>query len=1010
MSVADLASLDKEYADLQAKFKNNYEIVEFYPTLKSLKPNDVGCFPADKLGFQRIDDKLHTPNSCLMAAALLANKSSYNPNKTMGLYATIHRVISPVVNPVLGNGSGPVGGNNSTTGSMVSNGNTPVGGNNSTTESMVSNGNIPVGGNNSTTNQMPRPSLNHVSTKMSSLPDALGDKMPPQTEKYSVIWTGILVPDITGKWTITLNTNSTTYMWKGDVAVEAYNETNAVRKITPTKDVSIPIVLDLQKGKPIPITLKFEHSNLLKSPSFSLNIAPPSGSAYATPEKMYECLFHYTNPDGTLFKTPQMYYGFVENSPEDTEKNLFQCHYATSLNDAVNYGASSATEDGFFRSTEEQMVWSLLDPKKEADVEIIKPANVIRIDANGVHIFNAQNVLVRTLYALKRTPRVRYIRMEANEDKKKPVMLNLNEIEVFDENGGKIPANEMSAKLSPQYGDSRFFGPKYLIDGNTTSKDKKGKHNLPHTTESINAYMEIDLLKPRPITKVNVYNRNDCCNGRVLNAQLVLLDGQKKRVCHFPISQIKNMYEFNISKDGCETTSMPASNTMINTGIKYRLALLGDKRSVRFVLVRDEPNGKSVVETVLADQKVSGAVPSDKWRSENHKFSAEEVSFTQPLVSADAKYKLMVDSFGNISIYASYMGCRRSSGAGSSVRYRNPATSGEHQYVYGLEKDEKFNKMYYANKKDNTLTPLPRNNPMLENTYTYTPLSGFIPHDRSKATEVPISNECMMKCNDNSGCSWYSTYRENDKNMCILGEGEQEDILPQYALGPMESGITLGAIHVRNKRIPLNEKYMLGDNIPFNKVMESSKYAPYSAYTVNHTPIVGKTPIGFLSEGEVKDFFKRQGELVGKQGTTSVAANATKSVAANANATTVVEGMDIISSSGERGAIYDIENTLLIPAKKASHTYNSQLQNMYMKNGAIGEKIGEYEKVREVMNSNKKYKFHPDDITSFREKPTLADGIVEDNKEFLYQQNLVYFSTGVAVLTLGIAAVMIASR
>jgi hypothetical protein len=62
------------------------------------------------------------------------------------------------------------------------------------------------------------------------------------------------------------------------------------------------------------------------------------------------------------------------------------------------------------------------------------------------------------------------------------------------------------------------------------------------------------------------------------------------------------------------------------------------------------------------------------------------------------------------------------------------------------------------------------------------------------------------------------------------------------------------------------------------------------------------------------------------------------------------------------------------------------------------------------MNSSRKYKFHPNDITTFQDPPTLVDGINEDNRELVYQQKLVYFTTGIAVLTLGVAAAMFVSR
>lgn len=259
----------------------------------------------------------------------------------------------------------------------------------------------------------------------------------------------------------------------------------------------------------------------------------------------------------------------AQNSPEDSKNKLYQCHYATSLDGTVPYKSTDAT-DGFYHSTEEVAIWRLLD-SNTPDVALIKPGNVIRMDSNGVHVFNAQNVIVKTLHTFRKNPLIRYIRIERNEDKNEPIMLNINEVEVYNEKG-KIPKNEMSAKLSPQYGDTGNFGSQNLIDGNTASR-AGNKWALPHTNSHMNAYIEVDLLNARPITKVVVHNRNDCCKDRILRGQVVLLDGDRKRVCRFPITQIMNKYEYNISKDGCNTTSSAEATTVEGTGIKYTLGL-----------------------------------------------------------------------------------------------------------------------------------------------------------------------------------------------------------------------------------------------------------------------------------------------------------------------------------------------------------------------------------------------------------------------------------------------------
>jgi hypothetical protein len=288
---------------------------------------------------------------------------------------------------------------------------------------------------------------------------------------------------------------------------------------------------------------------------------------------------------------------------------------------------------------------------------------------------------------------------------------------------------------------------------------------------------------------------------------------------------------------------------------------------------------------------------------------------------------------------------------------------------------------------------LPRNNPMLANINTYTEIPDVLPSSQHRETATNLnSKECEKRCTDMSGCSWYSTYRENDIQKCVVGTSQPANIVSPDMVSHMPPQVTSSSLYLRNKEIPLNEKYMLGDNIPFQKVMESSGYVPYSSYTTG-TPINGATttPLGILAETDVKNYFVKQGKTLGvpvKEGFTS--------------------GVSIYPDAS--GRLQYIESNLINPSLQSSSTFNRHMENIRVNENDIRRKIGEYTQVRDTMNTKEKYRFNPSHVSIFGEKPTLIDGILEDNKELAYHQNLIYLTTGVAVLTLGIAAAMVVSR
>lgn len=615
-------------------------------------------------------------------------------------------------------------------------------------------------------------------------------------------------------------------------------------------------------------------------------------------------------------------------------------------------------------------------------MELVKPGNRIKIDGTGVHVFNAQGAIVKTLHTLQKDPMVRYVRIEMNKDKPNSLMLNINEIEVFDVDGNKIPADNMSARLGPQYGNGKDFGAQFLVDGVKQSINK-GKYILPHTTSSRAAFIEVDLIKARPISKVKVYNRNDCCKDRILNGQVVFLGQDKAQICRFPVTQINDVYDFNLSSGGCSTTTSKVDKHIGSTGIQYTLGLLYNSKKIQFALMRVEKN-TPVLDTVLAEIAGGKSVPNYKWFLErnNQKFTetSEEVSASRPLISADSRCKLSIDAYGNCIIQESRMGCQNRNGR---VSYRKPSNPDEKQYVYAINDDDNYNKTYYVNKMTNTMQYLPRNNPMLENVNEYTTIKNYVPSGEHRTNAITATrDECEAKCNDASGCPWYASYNQDNKNMCVIGKDQTEDIVSADMLTPVPMGVSKASVNIRNKQIRYDEKYMLDKNIPYHRIMNKKDASPYVPY-VKGSSISGMTPLGILSEKDVQDYFKKQNNTVNGG------------------------SENFRGAEGFEGEISKIQNELVEPSIRRGHTYNKSLNDMADKSSNIETTIGKYEKVRDVMNKNDMYKFNPQHMGVFGEKPTLADGILEDNKELVYQQNLMYFTTGIAVATLGIAAALV---
>lgn len=115
---------------------------------------------------------------------------------------------------------------------------------------------------------------------------------------------------------------------------------------------------------------------------------------------------------------------------------------------------------------------------------------------------------------------VRYVRLERPSADYPKNIINLAEVEVFDEKGVNV-ASGKSVTGGP--GAAHNAGPyARLVDGN------KEPSNFAHTTGNGDAFMQVDLGAATIVKKVVITNRLNCCHERTENMKVTLLDADKK--------------------------------------------------------------------------------------------------------------------------------------------------------------------------------------------------------------------------------------------------------------------------------------------------------------------------------------------------------------------------------------------------------------------------------------------------------------------------------------------------
>lgn len=115
---------------------------------------------------------------------------------------------------------------------------------------------------------------------------------------------------------------------------------------------------------------------------------------------------------------------------------------------------------------------------------------------------------------------------------KRPHTLNINEIQAWDFTGKNVALQKnnplVTTKLGNQYDNPATFGAQFLNDDVLVST-VGGKWKLPHTQNTPDTFMEVDLGKGMELDKVVIVNRNDCCQDRI-NGAFVYLYGEAGQI------------------------------------------------------------------------------------------------------------------------------------------------------------------------------------------------------------------------------------------------------------------------------------------------------------------------------------------------------------------------------------------------------------------------------------------------------------------------------------------------
>ena len=281
----DPSMLDDIYNEIMKRYNAKNTLLQFLPSSQSVISNSIGYTGKDPnsdnplVKMKLINNNFHTPESCKLTAALkFSDIKNYEKKrltngsirKTPGLsYKIVNGYFKDDVKYFL-------------------------------KANQISSG---------------------ISTDFSTLQKATNNSTQGN-QIFSVEWYGVIIPDSTGLWKFSLNSDDASYLWIGNKAVHLYSNDNADINNGGLHDMTVKDkILLLSAGNTYPIRIQFGGGSIR---NISLSISSPNNP---NSNNYYNILF-------SLSEEPKlMYYSLVQTNKDLAKTNLYNC-YITDPNDS----------------------------------------------------------------------------------------------------------------------------------------------------------------------------------------------------------------------------------------------------------------------------------------------------------------------------------------------------------------------------------------------------------------------------------------------------------------------------------------------------------------------------------------------------------------------------------------------------------------------------------------------------------------------------------------------------
>ncbi len=114
--------------------------------------------------------------------------------------------------------------------------------------------------------------------------------------------------------------------------------------------------------------------------------------------------------------------------------------------------------------------------------------------------------------------------------------VQIAQIVPYDENGNRIPVG--TGSIVPPFDNVAWAKASFLWDNN--------RDTTAITNNAPDAYCEIDLGQTRKISRVDIWNRRDCCGGRIVGTKMTVLDETHNPVASYAFTTDKPEYRIKV--------------------------------------------------------------------------------------------------------------------------------------------------------------------------------------------------------------------------------------------------------------------------------------------------------------------------------------------------------------------------------------------------------------------------------------------------------------------------------